>query len=648
MNYLQFDKTAMTNLEESLPREILHTNKSGAYHCTSIVNCNTRKYHGLLVVPVPKFGDENHVLLSSLDETVIQHGAEFNLGLHEYSNGQFSPNGHKYIKEFISENIPAIIYRVGGVVLKKEKIFAHHEDRILIRYTLLDAHSATTLRFKPFLAFRKVTTCTHENDQLDRSYEEVQNGIKTCLYPGYPDLYMQFSSEKASFHYTPDWYRNIQYRREYERGADFEEDLYVPGYFELPLKKGESVVFSAGTSGVDTKKLREVFQKEEDRRTPRDSFLNCLLNSAYQFYNKQADDVFLVAGYPWDNIPRARDLFISLPGLTFAANRTEWFESIMDTAIKEVYRFMKDGVTNDTMQYMDDADTLLWSIWALQEYASVKSMPICKAKYGEYILDVFEFINSGKHPNLCLHLNGLLYANGKQHPVTWMNAVVDDRPVTPRSGYIVEVNALWYNALNFAVNMFEDSHEKPPHLLGELIGALDESFSKVFLNPYGYLYDYVDGDKKDLSVRPNMLFAAALIFSPLDRKQMKSIVDIVTRELLTNKGIRSLSPKSLGYNPMYEGTVTQRAYTHHQGTAWPWLMGFYTQAYLKLHKRGGVSFIERQLIGIEAEMTNNCIASLSELYDGNPPFKGRSTISSAMSVGEVLRMLKMLSNYYLD
>ena len=246
MSYLRFDKTLMTNLEESLPREILRTNRSGAYHCTTIVDCNTRKYHGLLVIPVPELDDENHVLLSSLDETVIQHGAEFNLGLHKYQGNNFSPRGHKYIREFDCERVPTTIYRVGGVVLQKEKVFVHHENRILIRYTLLEAHSPTTLRLCPFLAFRSVRQYTHENAQANRDFQEVENGIKTCMYPGYPELYMQLN-KKNEFHYTPDWYRNLEYPKEQERGYDSNEDLYVPGYFELDIKKGESVVFSGGS-----------------------------------------------------------------------------------------------------------------------------------------------------------------------------------------------------------------------------------------------------------------------------------------------------------------------------------------------------------------------------------------------------------------
>ena len=242
MSYLKFDKTLMTNLEESLPREILRTNRSGAYHCTTIADCNTRKYHGLLVIPVPELDDENHVLLSSLDETVIQHGAEFNLGLHKYQGDNYSPNGHKYIREFECEKVPTTIYRVGGVVLKKEKLFVHHENRILIRYTLLDAHSATTLRLRPFLAFRSVREYTHENSQASREYQVVTNGIKTCMYPGYPELYMQLN-KKNEFHFQPDWYRGIEYPKEQERGYDFNEDLYVPGYFEVDIKRVK-VLFS--------------------------------------------------------------------------------------------------------------------------------------------------------------------------------------------------------------------------------------------------------------------------------------------------------------------------------------------------------------------------------------------------------------------
>lgn len=239
MSYLKFDKTQMINLEQSLPKEMLRTNRSGAYHCTTIVGCNTRKQHGLLVIPIPDMDDQAHVLLSSLDETVIQHGAEFNLGLHQYGDNVFSPNGHKYIREYSCETVPSILYRVGGVILSKEKVFISHQNQILIRYTLIDAHSETTLRFRPFLAFRNANALVNENPDIDKSVRDVTNGISTCLYQGYPELYMQFNKETR---WVDDghWYKGIEYYKDRDRGIPYKEDLWVPGYFELPIKKGRA------------------------------------------------------------------------------------------------------------------------------------------------------------------------------------------------------------------------------------------------------------------------------------------------------------------------------------------------------------------------------------------------------------------------
>lgn len=647
MSYLRFDKILMTNLEESLPREILRTNRSGAYHCATIVDCNTRKYHGLLVIPVPELGDSNRVLLSSLDETVVQHGAEFNLGLHKYQGDNFSPRGHKYIREFDCEKVPTTIYRVGGVILKKEKVFVHHESRILIKYTLLEAHSATTLRLRPFLAFRSVYQYTHENQNASREYMEVENGIKIRMYPGYPELYMQLD-KKNKFHFNPDWYHGIEYPKEQERGYDFNEDLYVPGYFEVDIKKGESIIFSGGISGSETQQLKGLFEKEAEERTPRDSFLHCLINSAHQFHNKQGGKHYILAGYPWFK-SRARDLFISLPGLTLAIGETEEFESVMETAAQAICNYIEEKPLDCKIYEMEHPDVLLWAVWALQQYAKATSREHCIARYGELLEQIIEFIRKQRHNNLFLHDNGLLYTNGTERAVTWMNSTVNGRPVIPRSGYIVEINALWYNAIRFVSDLSREAGNiYQADSLNELAAVTAASFVETFLNEYGYLLDYVDGIMMDWSVRPNMIFAVAFDYSPLHMVQKKKVLDIVTKELLTPKGLRSLSPKSGGYNPNYVGTQTERDLAYHQGTAWPWLMGFYLEAYLRIYKMSGVSFVERQLIGLESEMTLHCIGSLSELFDGNPPFKGRGAVSFAMNIAEILRILKLLSKYNID
>lgn len=646
MSYLRFEKPLMTNLEEALPRELLRTNRSGAYSCSTIVDCNTRKYHGLLVVPVPELDEENYVLLSSLDVSVIQHGAEFNLGLHKYQNESYSPKGHKYIREFDCDKVPTTLYRVGGVVLKKEVVFQHYEDRILIRYTLVDAHSATTLKFKPFLAFRSVRQFTHENSIASREYTLVDKGIKTCMYQGYPELFMQFS-KKNNFVFQPDWYRGVEYPKEQERGYASNEDLYVPGYFELNIQKGESIVFAASISESKTASLKKLFEEEVIERSPRDNFFHCLVNAAHQFHNRtQKDERYILAGYPWFKC-RARDTFISLPGLTLSIEEQDYFELVMKTATVGLREFMQEKPISVKIYEIEQPDVLLWAVWTMQQYAKETSKEKCKAMYGDLIKEIIIYIMNNKHPNLFLDDNGLVRTNGRDFAVTWMNSTVNGQPVIPRTGYIVEFNALWYNALMFVVSLFERD-EQEDEFCETLIDLADKckySFVSTFLNDYGYLFDYVDGNMMDWSVRPNMIFPVAFDFSPLNQEQKKKVLDVCTRELLTPKGLRTLSPKSGGYNPMYVGPQTQRDYAYHQGTAWPWLGGFYMEACLKLFKRTRLSFIERQMVGYEDEMMNHCLGTIPELFDGNPPFKGRGAISFAMNVAEILRTLELLEKY---
>lgn len=645
MGYLRFEKALMTNLEESLSRELLRTNRSGAYSCSTIVDCNTRKYHGLLVVPVPELDDENHVLLSSLDTTVIQHGAEFNLGLHKYNGENFNPKGHKYIREFDCDKVPTTLYRVGGVLLKKEVVFQHYEDRILIRYTLVDAHSETKLRFKPFLAFRSVRQFTHENSVASRDYSNVENGISTCMYAGYPDLYMQFSKGNT-FVFQPDWYRNVEYPKEQERGYASNEDLYVPGYFEMDIKKGESVVFAASTSASNTGELQQLFDKEVSERSPRDNFFHCLVNAAHQFHNRASnDDRYILAGYPWFK-SRARDTFIALPGLTLSIEEQDYFELVMKTAERGLREFMEGKPLSVKIYEIEQPDVLLWAVWAIQQYEKHVGSEKCFQMYGALLKDIVYYIIDGKHPNLILKENGLLYSNGREKAVTWMNSTVNGRPVVPRTGYIVEFNALWYNALCFCSSVATTGGDlEAASRLEKMSELCMHSFVSTFFNEHGYLFDYVDGDNVDWSVRPNMIFAVALEYSPLDKAQKKSVLDMCTRELLTQKGLRSLSPKSGGYNPMYVGPQTQRDHAYHQGTAWPWLGGFYMEACLRFYKRTRLSFIERQMVGYEDEMTRHCVGTIPELFDGNPPFNGRGAISFAINVAEILRTLEFLEKY---
>lgn len=645
MSYLKFDKNLLINLEQSLRLEVLRTNQSGAYHCTTIVGANTRKQHGLLVIPVPEIDDNSHVLLSSLDETVIQHGAPFNLGLHRYSGGVYSPNGHKYIREYDCERVPTHTFRVGGVILKREKIFITNENRILIRYTLVDAHSKTTLQFRPFLAFRNANDLCVENQVASRDYKEVSNGISTRMYEGYPELFMQVN-HKPKFVFDPHWYKGIEYIKDQERGIPYTEDLYVPGYFEVDMKKGDTIIFSAGVSEVNTRQLTKMYEDEIKTRTPRTSFYNCLKNSAKQFYMTNADGHYMLAGYPWFKV-RARDEFIALPGCTLSNHHRPDFEAIMDTAKEAFTRWMETGEPDKHLQGIDLPDVPLWAAWAIQRYSHDTDVPTARERYGELVAQLIDFIIDGKHPNLQVDDNGLVRTDGTRQPMSWMDSArPDGTPLIPRTGYLVEFNALWYNALMFLLQMYADDKQMQSRVerWQKISDAYAESFAPTFLNDYGYLYDYVNGSYTDLSVRPNMVIAVGVDHTPLDRRQRKRILDFITRELLTPKGLRTLSPNSYGYNPWYVGNPEQREKAYYSGSARPWLMGFYCHAYVKVFGIGGLSFVNRMMIGFEDEMSQGAIGTLSELYDGNPPFIGRGAVSFAANVGEILRVLRLLKN----
>ena len=645
MSYLKFDKNLLINLEQSLRLEVLRTNQSGAYHCTTIVGANTRKQHGLLVIPVPEIDDNSHVLLSSLDETVIQHGAPFNLGLHRYSGGVYSPNGHKYIREYDCERVPTHTFRVGGVILKREKIFITNENRILIRYTLVDAHSKTTLQFRPFLAFRNANDLCVENQVASRDYKEVSNGISTCMYDGYPELFMQVN-HKPKFVFDPHWYKGIEYIKDLERGIPYTEDLYVPGYFEVDMKKGDTIIFSAGVSEVNTRQLTKMYEDEIKTRPPRTSYYNCLKNSAKQFYMTNADGHYLFAGYPWFKV-RARDEFIALPGCTLSNHHRPDFEAIMDTAKEAFTRWMETGEPDKHLQGIDLPDVPLWAAWAIQRYSHDTDVPTARERYGELVAQLIDFIIDGKHPNLQVDDNGLVRTDGTRQPMSWMDSArPDGTPLIPRTGYLVEFNALWYNALMFLLQMYADDKQMQSRVerWQKISDVYAESFAPTFLNDYGYLYDYVNGSYTDLSVRPNMVIAVGVDHTPLDRRQRKRILDFITRELLTPKGLRTLSPNSYGYNPWYVGNPEQREKAYYSGSARPWLMGFYCHAYVKVFGIGGLSFVNRMMIGFEDEMSQGAIGTLSELYDGNPPFIGRGAVSFAANVGEILRVLRLLKN----
>ncbi len=645
MSYLNFDKTQLINLSYSLERELIRSNRAGSYSCTTIITSNTRKYHGLLVVPLEQLDGGYHVILSSFDETVIQHGQEFNLGVRKYPGDYYNPKGHKYVRDFTAEMVPKITYRVGGVVLTKEMLLVEKEERMLIRYTLVEAHSPTTLRFKPFLAFRNIHSLSKANMDVLTQSIKVKNGVKTRMYHGYPYLFMQFS-KPAEYISSPDWYYNIEYFKEQRRGYEFQEDLYAPGFFELPIKKGEAIIFSASLKENDPTGFKRKFESEAKKRIPRNTFRNCLANSAQQFIYRKDRKTEIIAGYPWYG-PRCRDTFISLPGLTLAIGDDKTCLDVLNTMAKKLEGALFPDCCQEGRVEYESADIPLWFFWSLQQYAAYTGQhtQIWK-EFGKKLKHILHCYRCGIGDSIGMHDNGLIWNEKPGKALTWMNAYVEGKPVTPRSGYAVEINLLWYNAVMFALELAEKSKDKAfLKEWGELPEWIKNSFlEKFWSEKLGYLADVVDHQGADFRVRPNMIFAVSFHYSPLDIDQQKLVLDTVTRELLTSRGLRTLGPREELYSGVYVGNQAQRDYALFNGTAWPWLLGHYGEGMLKVFKKSALDKVKNIYYGFEEEMKIHGIGSVSEIYDGDPPHKAGGAISMAINVGELLRLRRLYRN----
>jgi len=646
MSYLKFDKSSLINLEYSLAREFLWSNRTGSYTSTTISGCNTRKYHGLLICPVPQLDCDKHVLLSSLDETVIQHHVEFNLGIHKYEGEHYEPKGHKYIRDFDTEIVAKTTFRVGGVILDKEQLLVDNEEQVLIRYTLRDAHSPTVLRFRPFLAFRSVHQLSKANMYANTKYVPVPNGIRMKLYEGYPDLYMQFSKE-AEFIPVPSWYNNIEYLKERERGYDFLEDLFVPGYFEVPIDKDESIIFSASAIEAKPGGLKAKYTKEYNNGIPHDSFINCLTNSARQFIMRSGKQTEVIAGYPWYN-GISRQTFVALPGLTLSLDDPETFEKAIDTQVTRLRYGLFPKTTGGYSGGYDSIDAPLWFFWALQQFAlELNDGKRIWEKYQSPMKEILTAFRAGTHYHIRMSGEGLISGGGDQVALTWMDSYVNGKPVVDRTGMPVEVNALWYNAICFALELAGAAHDEdfineweawPEKIAG--------SFIREFWNEErGYLADCVYDGHKDWTVRPNMVIAAALEYSPLDREMQKLILSVAKKQLLTPRGLRSLTPESPFYEGLLEGNVMAYEKAVHQGTVFPWLIQFFIEGYLKIHKRGGVPFVKKIIDGFEDDMSEHCLGTIAEMYNGNPPHSAKGAVSQAWSIGAVIRAYKLINNF---
>jgi predicted glycogen debranching enzyme len=646
MGYIKFDKSKVVNLEYSLSREILRTNRAGSYSSTTIVGCNTRKYHGLLVCPVDELGGDRYVLLSTLDVIVVNNDRSFNTGIRKYKGDYFNPKGHKYIEDFDTEIIPMRIYRVGGVILKQERLLVHYEEQFLIRFTILEASEPMKLQIRPFLAFRNIHQLTHANMVANTKIDLINNGIRAKLYEGFPWLNMQLS-DKADFVHVPDWYNGVEYPEEQKRGYDYIEDLFTPGFFEVEAKKGDTIIFSASTKEEKPSGLKQKFATTVSGKIPRDSFENCLKNAAQQFIEKRANMTLIIAGYHWFG-PWGRDTFISLPGLALARQKLSLYTEVLDTQISK----MKDGLfanigVADNPAF-NSVDAPLWFFWTIQQYFENGGTDVWE-RYGTPAKSILNAYRNGTLFNIHMRDNGLIYADAPGKSLTWMDAIVNGIPVTPRNGYAVEINALWYNAVCFSLEMAgKEKDKKFVKEFSKLPELIKKSFIDLFWdNKLDYLADYINDDQgKNTFVRPNMVIAVSLPYSMLDMDQMKQILDVADKELVTSRGLRTLSPRNELYKGTYRGNQEERDRAYHQGTVWPWLLGPFCEGWLKIYGKQGVQKVKKLIYGLEEVMNEHGVSTISEIYDGDPPHAPGGSISQAWSVGEVLRIIELLEKRF--
>ena len=650
MSYIEFTKNQIVNLEFSLEREIIRTNRAGAYISTTIAECNTRKYHGLLICPIEQFGGKRHVLLSSLDLTVVNNDKSFNTGLRKYKGDYFNPKGHKYIEDLCTETIPSKIYRVGGVLLKVERLLVHFEEQLLVRYTILQASEPMKLQFKPFLAFRSIHSLTHANMAANTKVDYIKNGVRSRMYEGFPYLNMQFSIP-VEFVHVPDWFYGVEYIEEQKRGYPYSEDLFSPGFFEFEANEGDCFVFSASTKEENPVGFKAKFTKAVNSKVPRDNYIDCLRNAALQFFEKKGDDYYIVAGYPWFG-SWGRDTFISLPGLALARQNTkiEMYQGVLGTQVRKMKGGLFPNMGREGDYAFNSVDAPLWFFWDLQQYQKNGGKD-CAERFGRNAIEIVNSFKKGTDFGIGMRENGLIYAEAEGKALTWMDAVVEGVPVTPRNGFAVEINALWYNAVSFAIDMAKELGDttflKENKNLPELIKS---SFLELFWDKdAGYLADYVnDHEGRNLFVRPNMVLAVSLPYSMLDKEQSKNVVDIADKELLTSRGLRTLSPGNRLYKGCYHGDQPTRDKAYHQGTVWPWLLGSFCEAWLKVYGKSGIHKVKNIVYGLEEVMSEHGITTISEIYDGDPPHAPRGTISQAWSVGEVLRIIDLLDSDYSD
>jgi len=644
----QITHDTLQDLQASTSREWLETNGLGGFSSSTIIGLNTRRYHGLLTAATkPPVG--RIVMLSKLEETLVIDGRRYELSANQYP-GVVHPQGFNYQTGFRLEPFPVFTYEVEGLVLQKSVFMVQLQNTTVIYYELKPKHKgfdSIRLEVRPLIAFRDYHSTTHENDALN-SHVDKEDGL-TSVKP-YSDLpSLHFAHDICEVDTNGFWYRNFQYKVEQERGLDFAEDLFSPFSLSFDLKAQGKTRIIASTERQKVASADRYRKAEISRRktissgaTKANEFVRKLTLAADQFIVARERCKTVIAGYHWFS-DWGRDTMIALPGLTVTTGRAEIAQSILAEFANHVDQGMLPNRFPDageTPEY-NTVDATLWffeAVRALLQYT--EDYEFVRENLYAVLKDIIDWHVKGTRYNIHVDTDGLLFSGEPGVQLTWMDAKIGDWVVTPRHGKPVEIQALWYNALRVMEHLadkYKDTKAKKNY--AAMADRARDSFNALFWNEAaGCLYDVVSGDARDASIRPNQIFAISLKNSMVSQEQAKKILEVVERELLTPRGLRTLSPGDSQYRGRYEGNPLSRDSVYHQGTVWPWLMGPYITADVKTFSaEAGRTATAEWLKNFEEHLDEACLGQVSEIFDGDAPHKPRGCIAQAWSVAELLR-----------
>jgi predicted glycogen debranching enzyme len=648
---IQFKQEICGDLDAALRREWLETNGIGGFASSTIIGLNTRRYHGLLVAAL-KPPVERFVLLSKFEETLLIDGQPFDLSANRYP-GVVHPQGFRYLKQFRLDPFPVFTYEIEGIEIEKSVFLIQGENSTVIQYELRKNNHPERprnlwLELRPLIAFRDYHSTTHENGSLNPAIERRPGVTSVAPYQGLPSLHLAHNA--AEVRKIGDWYRNFEYDAERERGLDFHEDLFNPLVFRFDLGLQKQAAVIASTEPRDVRNAGAHRQAEITRRQNaarslpiEDGFAQDLAVAADQYIVSRGEQKTVIAGYHWFS-DWGRDTMIALPGVTLPTGKHEVARSILRTFAQHVDRGMLPNRFPDageTPEY-NTVDATLWFFEAARAYLAYTGDQefVCNELYPVFA-DIISWHVRGTRYGIKVDASGLLSSGEPGVQLTWMDAKVGDWVVTPRRGKPVEIQALWYNALcimeDLARRVGDEAEQKRYRSMATVASW---SFNRLFWNESaGCLYDVVNGAPPDPSIRPNQIFAVSLRHSMLSAERARAVVAKVREHLLTPYGLRSLAASDPQYRGRYSGGPLERDGAYHQGTVWPWLMGPFLTAYVKVNGDSDVARRQARewLTPLRQHLSDAGLGHISEIFEGDPPHRPCGCIAQAWSVAEVLR-----------